>query len=482
MWVMLLASVAAAAAGPLLPVDRTTDLLAGLVVANLGQVGAALLCWFPRAHDRRERRAWRLVAVAILLTVAANVLTGLSAILPADVDLQGAVLWSDVLYLAYYPLADAAIVLVLGARAGRASVTAWLDGIVVATGVAGLAAAFLVAPLVHLSRGNTAGVVTDLAYPIADVSLLIVLFTIGGVTGMAIDRSLAWVAAGLALNLAADIGYLLLAVTDAGHADDPLNVLWLLAAAAIAAAARTDRATTAGSGAAKAAIRVPWRAFALPTAAQLAALAVLLAGFYDPLPAAAGVLAAACIVTALARTAWTIRELGALPAARREARTDALTGLANRRHLDEHCARLLAEPEAAPVAVLMIDLNGFKSVNDVHGHHAGDVLLIEVARRITGVLRVADLLARLGGDEFTAVLPATTAAQATTLARRIHLALSTPVVVNGIELTVQASIGVATFPPVASRGTDPTRILQAADIAMYEAKKARKATVTDRGH
>jgi len=156
-------------------------------------------------------------------------------------------------------------------------------------------------------------------------------------------------------------------VTGTGHGADPLDLLWLAAAAAIAAGAHappspqltdiadvTDPAGVTGRGGedddpTAAAIRAGWRAIALLDPAQLAALTVVLTRFATPLPTAAGALAGVCILAALARTVRTIREFAALPAARREARTDTLTGLANRRRLDEDCARLLTDPAAAPV-------------------------------------------------------------------------------------------------------------------------------------
>ena len=130
-----------------------------------------------------------------------------------------------------------------------------------------------------------------------------------------------------------------------------------------------------------------------------------MAGNHVALPLAASELAGACVLAALLRAALTVHQLRALPEARREARTDPLTDLANRRHLHERCAHLLARPEAAPVTVLMIDLNGFKKVNDRHGHRVGDALLVQVATRLAAVLRRDDLLGRLGGDEFAALLP-----------------------------------------------------------------------------
>ena len=151
----------------------------------------------------------------------------------------------------------------------------------------------------------------------------------------------------------------------------------------------------------------------------------------SPYRLAAGALAGGCVLVALLRAALTLQPAAALPEARRQARTDPLTELANRRHLHERCARLLARPDAAPVTLLMIDLDGFKIVNDRHGHPVGDALLVEVATRLAATMRRDDLLGRLGGDEFAAILPRTTPLQARTVAQRMHAALAGPIVVAG---------------------------------------------------
>ena len=176
-----------------------------------------------------------------------------------------------------------------------------------------------------------------------------------------------------------------------------------------------------------------------------------MAGYHFTLPLAAGELAGACVLAALLRAALTLHQLRALPEARREARTDPLTDLANRRHLHERCAHLLARPEAAPVTVLMIDLNGFKKVNDRHGHRVGDALLVQVATRLAAVLRRDDLLGRLGGDEFAALLPTTTTHQAHRIARRMHAVLAEPITVDAHTYSIGASIGISSINHPAAR-------------------------------
>ncbi len=150
---------------------------------------------------------------------------------------------------------------------------------------------------------------------------------------------------------------------------------------------------------------------------------------------------------------------------------DGLTGLPNRLMLDERLPHALeaAHRHGHGVAVLCLDLDRFKPVNDLLGHAAGDQLLVEVAARLSGMLRAGDTLARLGGDEFAIVLavldePGSSAA----LARRIVDGLSQPFDIAGRQVSIGGSVGIALSP---SDGTDSETLLRLADIAMYRAKE-----------
>ncbi|MEH0843029.1 bifunctional diguanylate cyclase/phosphodiesterase [Micromonospora sp. CPCC 205711] len=149
---------------------------------------------------------------------------------------------------------------------------------------------------------------------------------------------------------------------------------------------------------------------------------------------------------------------------------DALTGLANRRHLLERGTEQIAERHAEGVtALVLIDLNHFKEVNDTLGHAAGDQVLIQVADRLRTVARPDDLVARLGGDEFAVLLrglpaPAVAAHRAEALLGALH----EPIDVDGMRISVEASGGIAAAP--ASGGVP--ELLRRADVAMYQAKRA----------
>ncbi|HLJ68827.1 MAG TPA: EAL domain-containing protein, partial [Chloroflexota bacterium] len=160
-----------------------------------------------------------------------------------------------------------------------------------------------------------------------------------------------------------------------------------------------------------------------------------------------------------------------------QAMHDSLTDLPNRTLLQDrlHQAVLVAHRHATPVALLLLDLDRFKEVNDTFGHDSGDALLTQVASRLAGAMRESDTVARLGGDEFAVLLPATDTGGAVTAAERVGDALRRPFTVEGHELEVGASIGIAVYP---EHGNDSAMLLRRADVAMYAAKRtARGYTV-----
>jgi diguanylate cyclase (GGDEF)-like protein len=151
-----------------------------------------------------------------------------------------------------------------------------------------------------------------------------------------------------------------------------------------------------------------------------------------------------------------------------EARHDALTGLPNRTSLQRHLAATSSEDlDHQHRYVMMMDLDRFKEVNDTLGHHAGDELLIEFTRRISGQLGPTDFLARLAGDEFAVVTIGHSEDEVIELARSCIDAAAEPVTLDGLQLVVTASVGIA---QISSSDTDPETSLRHADIAMYNAK------------
>ena len=153
--------------------------------------------------------------------------------------------------------------------------------------------------------------------------------------------------------------------------------------------------------------------------------------------------------------------------------TDPLTGLANRRLLVDRLSVGLAHArrEQAGMAVLYLDLDGFKEVNNTLGHAAGDALLKTVAARLQSTVRAEDTVARLGGDEFVIVLGQGGADEAAQVAAKVIESVSQPYVIEGQTARVTISVGIGLFP---GHGEDPATLMRSADHALYEAKHAGK--------
>ncbi|MDP2320458.1 MAG: EAL domain-containing protein [Acidobacteriota bacterium] len=151
---------------------------------------------------------------------------------------------------------------------------------------------------------------------------------------------------------------------------------------------------------------------------------------------------------------------------------DSLTDLPNRALFHDRLqqALLRSHRDEKGLALFVIDLDGFKEINDARGHHAGDLVLQEVAARLRGALRASDTVARLGGDQFAVLLPATDVNRAGLAARKVLHDLEHPIDADGHQLMVSASIGIAGAPAHAATGDE---LLQKADAAMYLAKSAK---------
>jgi diguanylate cyclase (GGDEF)-like protein len=153
---------------------------------------------------------------------------------------------------------------------------------------------------------------------------------------------------------------------------------------------------------------------------------------------------------------------------------DPLTGLPNRRLLSERLERAvdIALAEDTHVGLLLLDIDRFKEINDSLGHDRGDMLLVDVARRLEGVVRESDTVARLGGDEFAVLLPQVRSIDdAAILAERVLSVFSEPYSIDGLVLHVESSLGLALLPDHAA---DVSALMKRADVAMYAAKAARR--------
>jgi diguanylate cyclase (GGDEF)-like protein len=200
------------------------------------------------------------------------------------------------------------------------------------------------------------------------------------------------------------------------------------------------------------------------------ALTLLTVGQFVEIDKVGVSLAIATVLVGMARAGRTVVER--LRETREQAMTDDLTGLANRRHLVErlHATIESTADRGDELALLLIDLDGFKELNDTLGHHAGDEVLRQIGPRLQALLREDDTLARLGGDEFAVILQPGDEASASTAGLRLRAALEESFAVGGIHVHIDASVGIALYP---AHADDAMGLLQRADVAMYQAKRMR---------
>ncbi|MDK3257114.1 putative bifunctional diguanylate cyclase/phosphodiesterase [Blastococcus capsensis] len=443
--------------------DRTYD----VVLYNLPYLAAAAACVLATRRVRTERLLWAALAAALTLGAIGNVLRVLSAGLQGN---EPSSALSHVVSFAAYLLVYVPLVVLIRARVPRFHPSMWLDGVVAALGSLSAGVAFLLGPHLRTDPGGTPVAAVDLVAPITTVLLIAVLMAVGGILGVRLDRTFVLLGAGLAALCASDIVLFALKVQGTYVDGGPLELGWLLCVVLTAAAA--DGAVERPAPVDDTDSRIGWRLLAVPLACLVASLVVLSPAWSEPVPDIARWLALGCVLAGVVRIAVTFREVRGYNQVKLESRTDELTRLANRRALLEQAQRVVtsATPER-PAALLILDLDGFKEINDSLGHSAGDDLLRQIGPRLRSSLRAGDVLARLGGDEFAVLMPAAEPAEARALAGRLCDLLLAPFTVAGVRLHVGVSIGVATTPAPA---TTVEELLHCSDVAMYSAKRARE--------
>ena len=171
-------------------------------------------------------------------------------------------------------------------------------------------------------------------------------------------------------------------------------------------------------------------------------------------------------------------EVRELESAAENVLVDPVTGLANRSLFDTTLTRKLSGRHERDLCVLFADLDGFKAVNDTFGHPTGDQLLREISQRLAGVLRPDDLIARYGGDEFAVMLEGVDATLAAEIASRLASVGDQLIMIDGHDISVGVSVGVASCHP----GDDLAAVVARADQAMYQAKRAGGRQVATAEH
>ncbi|MDA0182352.1 bifunctional diguanylate cyclase/phosphodiesterase [Solirubrobacter phytolaccae] len=408
-------------------------------------LAAVFACLHRGLRGEHDRGAWIAFGLGILAWTLGDLVR---AIFYPVVRPQPSV--ADVLYLSFYPGAAIGLVLITRARLRHLTRSLLLDGATALVTVAGVAVAFVIPEVLSsVSERARDTALVNLAYPVGDTVLLAFLASVIAVTGL---RRLGRITVALVMFAFADVAYTI-ALPEYGQTILWIGAFWVLGMLLLATGARDD------SPPPDAHQRADWTLFLVPLLAAPVNLAVLVAD----VPPVLAILPASGILLGMVRTGVTFRHTLTLLESRRQAVTDELTGLANRRRFNQHLATAFAADE--PFGLLVIDLNRFKALNDGLGHHVGDRLLVDFGRRLTAALPDARLVARIGGDEFAVLTDGGIEAAAA----RIEAALSEPFVLDGLELHMGASLGGALAPEHAAT---PVELLQRADSAMYDAKRA----------
>jgi diguanylate cyclase (GGDEF)-like protein len=427
----------------------------GDATLTIGLLAVVVLVWARAVGATLE---WKVLAAAMACWCAGGLVSAIAGMPEGG----GVVAPADTLWLLFYPLAYLGVGLRLRATFPRTGPSIWLDGLIGTLSVGALGWALLVAPVLDAPPGRHMALIVSSSYVVADLVLAGVAVGALGVHGWRAGRAWSLLALGLGSFAAADSIYVLQVAHATYVPGTPLEALWGIALLLIALSAWQPSAPAERSPQGVVMLVVPF-GFAI------ASLGVLLYAGLAEAPPVAVILAASAMLVALMRTALTFREVRGLAEIRRAAETDELTGLPNRRSFDRRLREVLAgaREDGGTVALLLVDLDRFKELNDALGHHAGDVVLEQIGPRLRSVLRAGDDLARLGGDEFAVLLP--DAGTAETIGQRISEALERRFTVDGIEVQIGASTGIAVYP---DHGADAQTLLQRADVAMYQAKAA----------
>ena len=422
---------------------------------------------------RPAHRAWALVALGAGLMAAGEI----AWIINAQDGISGL---ADTLYLSGYVAMCGAMVIF--ARRHSAGIGSILDASILTAAAASVLWMLVIEPtLADTTRAPVEALIAT-AYPLADIVMIGLLLRI------LLDRqgsnpALVLFAAGVGAFLVSDLIYSVLAV-QGNYTVGPVDFGWIMGYTLWGAAAlHPSMATKVARGPADG--RISNRRLAALAVVALVPLLIAVTeqlrhGAVEPMPAI--IASAVMFVLVVARLSGVVRNQRTLidertrmqGALERLSVEDALTGLTNRRGFGARLADALAH-DPGRVAVLCLDLDDFKVINDSLGHPVGDVVLASVAQRLRGHVRARDTVARLGGDEFAVLMTDCSGPEpAMTLAARLLAAIEEPILVDGVHVRVSASFGVAVSGSV---GSDAMSLMRDADVALYRAKAASEHPV-----
>ncbi len=422
-------------------------------------LGAGVACLLRASDYPRERAAWLFLGLAILSWGVAEVYW--TAFIEDNPSAPYPSL-ADIAYLAFYPLAYAGLAMLVRARAHEIHWRLWMDGVIAALGTAAMGAAFVFDFVADHATGTTLEIATTLSYPLGDIAMLSIVVGVVALTGWRPGRTWSLLLAGLAALVIADIAFTLQSTDATLPGGNWIDPIYLVAAVCLGAAvwqpAEASQITSPQED--------DRREIVVPAVFAAVMIGLFAMQHYSATGNLSTILWAATMSAVVLRLAMSDRENRKLL---EEVQTDPLTGLGNRGRMQVDLERLCAAAtEANPAALLFLDLNGFKQLNDTLGHPTGDEILARLGRRLEERVGEDGTAYRIGGDEFCVLLTCARE-RFDAVARSAAEALTE----RGRGFSVAASRGMATMPTEAA---SPSEALQLADVRMYAQKESRRAS------
>lgn len=441
------------------------------VVALVFSIGAA------RIAEGRLRAAWTLLSLALAAWSMGEVIWAYDELILGEIPFPSV---ADGFFLAFPIGAGAALLLFRNRRGEGSGIRLLFDGFIVAGALFVISWILVLSKIYETGAASTFEFVLLVAYPLADLVLLTMatIVLISAPAGQRVPITL--ITLGLACMAVADSAYAYLSVQGKYVSGVATDLGWVAGLLLLTVAATVGRFELDDE---RAVDEVPgWASVWLPIAPVMLAGMTLIFSHSDARSSGPVVVAGLFVtMSVLVRQFLAVRENRRLiSAVAAQAFRDPLTGLANRALFRDRLTHALQMREryGTPVAVMVLDLDDFKLVNDNLGHHAGDQLLNMVGERLSGVVRPGDTVARLGGDEF-AILLEGEQAHPEGLAGRVRSAFDIPITLEGHDLLVRPSLGTAAAKTDQAPSADD--LLKQADLAMYAAKRSARSPSTGGG-
>lgn len=433
----------------------------GEILYDAVVLSAGLACVLRALRGGPERAAWLLIAATVLLQAATEFFWTVAYANDPTPPYPSP---ADIGWLAFYPLAASAIVMMVRARALAVDWRLWTDGLIAGLGTAALGAAFVFEFVADRTSGTLLQEAVTLAYPLGDITMLAIVVGVIALTRWRPGRTWSLLLAGLLALVFADIANSLQTTGVELSSEDWIAPIYLFGAVCIGLEAwqpeaEPIRPVTRSSD---------WQELIVPGLFALVTISLFVIQYFGAVSALTAILSAATMLAIVARLAISVLENRRLLEA---VRTDPLTGLGNQGGLQVDLARSCRDAAEEPVTLLLLDLNGFKHFNDTFGHLAGDEMLARLGGQLRQAVGADGNAYRVGGDEF-AVLIHCGPERVDELTKAAAEALTA----RGEDFEVGAAWGGAAIP---SEAAAAETALQLADARMYAQKESRRLNRED---